>query len=151
MMGIIKTEEQYEEALALVEELMDLDPEPGTENANKLELLILLISNYEKEHFPREMPDPIEAIKFRMEQQQLSQKDLIPYIGSRSRVSEVLNRKRPRTLKMIRTLHKGLGIPADVLIQGPGTVKNIYPIRSNRVGSKAQKVAAPKTRYDRIS
>ena len=150
-MGIIKTEEQYEEALAVVEELMDSDPEPGTGDADKLELLTLLISNYEKDNFPMEMPDPIEAIKFRMEQQQLSQKDLIPYIGSRSRVSEVLNRKRPLTLKMIRTLHKGLGIPADVLIQGPGTVENIYPIRSNRAGFRAQKVAVPKARYDRTS
>jgi len=150
-MGIIKTDEQYEEALAVVEELMDSDPEPGTGDADKLELLILLISNYEKEHFLMEMPDPIEAIKFRMEQQQLSQKDLIPFIGSRSRVSEVLNRKRPLTLKMIRTLHKGLGIPADVLIQGPGTVKNIKPVRSNRNFSRAQKAAAPKARYDRTS
>jgi HTH-type transcriptional regulator/antitoxin HigA len=124
MIGIIKTDEQYEEALALVEELMDLDPEPGSGDADKLELLVLLITNYEKEHFPMEMPDPIEAIKFRMEQQQLSQKDLIPYLGSRGRVSEVLNRKRPLTLKMIRTLHKGLGIPAEVLIQEPGAVDN---------------------------
>ncbi len=148
-MGIIKTDEQYEEALAVVEELMDLGPEPGTEDADKLELLILLISNYEKEHFPMEMPDPIEAIKFRMEQQQLSQKDLIPIIGSRSRVSEVLNRKRPLTLKMIRHLHKGLGIPAEVLIREPKAVENSKRIRNNKDFSGAQKVASPKARYDR--
>jgi HTH-type transcriptional regulator/antitoxin HigA len=151
MIGIIKTDEQYEEALALVEELMDSDPEPVTGDADKLELLTLLISNYEKEHFPMEMPDPIEAIKFRMEQRQLSQKDLIPYIGSRSRVSEVLNRKRPLTLKMIRTLHKELGIPAEVLIQEPGAVENGKLIRSNKDFSGAQKVASPKARYDRTS
>lgn len=151
MIGIFKTDEQYEEALALVEELMDLDPEPGTGDADKLELLILLISNYEKKHFPMEMPDPIEAIKFRMEQQQLSQKDLIPFIGSRSRVSEVLNRKRPLTLKMIRHLYKGLGIPAEILIQEPEAVDNIKPVRSNRDFSRTQKVASPKARYDRTS
>lgn len=151
MIGIIKTDEQYEEALAVVEELMDLDPEPGTGDADKLELLILLISNYEKEHFPMDMPDPIEAIKFRMEQQQLSQKDLIPFIGSRSRVSEVLNRKRPLTLKMIRHLYKGLGIPAEVLIQEPGTADSGKLIRSNKDFSGAKKVASPKARYDRES
>lgn len=150
-MGIIKTDEQYEEALAVVEELMDLNPEPGTWEADKLELLILLISNYEKEHFPMEMPDPIEAIKFRMEQQQLSQKDLIPFIGSRSRVSEVLNRKRPLTLKMIRHLYKGLGIPAEVLIREPGTDDSRKLIRSNRDFSRAKKVASPKAQYDRTS
>jgi HTH-type transcriptional regulator/antitoxin HigA len=151
MIGIIKTDEQYEEALAVVEELMDSDPEPGTGDADKLELLILLISNYEKEHFPMEMPDPIEAIKFRMEQQQLSQKDLIPFIGSRSRVSEVLNRKRPLTLKMIRHLYKGLDIPAEVLIQEPGTVDNGKLIRSNKDFSGAKKVASPRGRYDSTS
>ncbi len=151
MIGIIKTDEQYEEALVVVEELMDSDPEPGTGDADKLELLILLISNYEKERFPMEMPDPIEAIKFRMEQQQLSQKDLIPYIGSRSRVSEVLKRKRPLTLKMIRHLYQGLGIPAEVLIQEPGVVDNIKPVRSNMDFSRAKKVASPKARYDRAS
>jgi HTH-type transcriptional regulator/antitoxin HigA len=69
MIKIIKTDEQYEEALAMVEDLLDSNPEPGTEDADKLELLTLLISNYEKEKFPMELPDPIEAIKFRMEQQ----------------------------------------------------------------------------------
>ena len=111
MIKILKTGEQYEEALAMVEDLLDSDPEPGTEEADKLELLTLLISNYEKEKFPMELPNPIEAIKFRMEQQQLSQRDLIPYIGSRSKVSEVLAGKRPLTLKMIRALNEGLGIP----------------------------------------
>ena len=146
MIKIIKTGEQYEDALVRVEELMELEPEPGTENADKLELLTLLISNYEKEHFPMEMPDPIEAIKFRMDQRQLFQKDLMPYIGSRSRVSEVLNRKRPLTLKMIRALHKGLGIPADVLIRET-TVDNSKPGGIDRDFSRAQKVASPSVQY----
>jgi HTH-type transcriptional regulator/antitoxin HigA len=117
MIKIIKTDEQYNSALAEVEALLDSDPHPDTEAADKLELLTLLISEYEKKHFPVELPDPIEAVKFRMEQQQLTQKDLIPYIGSRSKVSEVLNRKRPLTLKMIRALHQGFGIPLEVLIR----------------------------------
>jgi HTH-type transcriptional regulator/antitoxin HigA len=146
MIGIIKTDEQYEDALVSVEELMELEPEPGTENADRLELLILLISNYEKEHFPMEMPDPIEAVKFRMEQQQLFQKDLIPYIGSRSRVSEVLNRKRPLTLKMIRALHKGLDIPAEVLIR-EAAVSNSKPGGIDMDFPRAQKVASPSVRY----
>ncbi|HLP44836.1 MAG TPA: hypothetical protein VK469_02760 [Candidatus Kapabacteria bacterium] len=81
MIKVIKTDEQYEKALTMLEELLDANPERGTENADKLELLILLISSYEKENFPMDLPDPIEAVKFRMEQQQLSPKDLIPYIG----------------------------------------------------------------------
>ncbi len=116
MIKVIKTDEQYNSVLAEVEGLLDSDPRPETEEADKLELLSLLLSEYERKHFPVELPDPIEAVKFRMEQQQLSQKDIIPYIGSRSKVSEVLNRKRPLTLKMIRSLHQGLGIPLQVLI-----------------------------------
>lgn len=149
MIRIIKTNKQYEEALAMVEELMDLEPEPGTKEADKLELLTLLISSYEREHFPMEMPDPIEAIKFRMEQQQLSRKDLMPYIGSRSRVSEVLNRKRPLTLKMIRTLHKELGIPAEVLIQESLTIRKSEPGGSDSDFSRGKKVAAPSVPYNR--
>jgi HTH-type transcriptional regulator / antitoxin HigA len=148
MVGIIKTVEQYEEALAMVEELMDIDPGPGTEDGDRLELLSLLISSYEKEHFPLEMPDAIEAIKFRLEQQQLSPKDLIPYLGSRSRVSEVLNRKRPLTLKMVRNLHKGLGIPADVLIQAPAEMAGSQSAKRNRNFSGAQKVASSSTQYE---
>jgi HTH-type transcriptional regulator/antitoxin HigA len=149
MIKIIKTNKQYEEALAMVEELMDLEPEPCTREADKLELLTLLISNYEREHFPIEMPDPIEAIKFRMEQQQLSQKDLMPYIGTCNRVSEILNRKRPLTLKMIRTLHKELGIPAEVLIQEPLNIGKSKPGGSDKDFSRLKKVAAPSVPYNR--
>jgi len=117
MIKVIKTETEYEEALKEAEILVELDPKTGTEEGNRLELLTLLISNYEEYHFPLDIPNPIEAIRFRMEQQGLSQKDIIPYIGSRSKVSEVLNGKRPLSLKMIRALHRGLGIPAEVLLQ----------------------------------
>ncbi len=127
MIKVIKTDEQYNTALREVEGLLDLDPQPGSEDADKLELMTLLITEYEKKHFPIELPDPIEALMFRMEQQELNQKDLIPYIGSRSKVSEVLNRKRPLTLKMIRSLHQGLGIPLNVLIQELRTENSKQP------------------------
>jgi HTH-type transcriptional regulator/antitoxin HigA len=115
---IIKTETDYEEALAYLETLMDA--EPGTPQEEELELFAHLIENYERVHFPIGLPDPIEAIQFRMEQQGLTRKDLEPYIGSQSKVSEVLNRKRPLSLAMIRALHKGLDIPAEVLLQEEG-------------------------------
>ncbi len=115
---VLKTEEDYEAALAYVEELMDAAP--GSPEEEKLEVFALLIDTYEEAHHPIDLPDPIEAIKFRMEQQCLLQKDLVPYIGSQSKVSEVLNRKRPLSLNMIRALHEGLGIPAEVLLQEPG-------------------------------
>lgn len=115
---VLKTEADYEAALAYVEELMDA--EPGSPEEDKLEVFALLIEAYEQEHYPIDLPDPVEAIKFRMEQQGLSQKDMVAYLGSQSRVSEVLNRKRPLSLSMIRALHEGLGIPAEVLLQEPG-------------------------------
>ncbi len=115
---VIKTEADYEAALAYVETLMDA--EPGSPEEETLEVFALLIDDYEQAHYPIDLPDPIEAIKFRMEQQGLIQKDLAPYLGSQSRVSEVLNGKRPLSLSMIRALHKGLGIPAEVLLQEPG-------------------------------
>jgi HTH-type transcriptional regulator / antitoxin HigA len=117
---VIKTEAEYEAALALVERLMDERPAPGSPDAERLELLSVLVEDYEAKTLPHEYPDPIEAIRFRMEQQGLRQKDLVPYIGSASKVSEVLSGKRPLTLSMIRALHSGLGIPADVLLQGQG-------------------------------
>lgn len=92
--------------------------EPGTPEADQLEVLVTLMDAYEAEHHAIDSPDPIDALLFRMEQAGLSRKDLEPYIGSRARVSEVLNRRRSLTLAMIRRLRDGLGIPADVLI-GP--------------------------------
>jgi len=117
MEKIIKNDADYENALSKAEKLIDLDPDPGTEAGDELELLTLLIKHYEDEHFPMETPDPIDAIRFRMEQQGLLQKSLIPYIGSKSKVSEILARKRPLTLKMIRALNKALNIPAEILLQ----------------------------------
>ena len=111
---LIKTEEDYNNALARIEELFDADI--NTPEGDELELLVTLVEFYEKEMFPIEAPDPISAIKFRMEQMDLNNNDLIPFIGNKSKVSEVLSGKRALSLNMIRKLHEGLGIPADVLI-----------------------------------
>lgn len=115
---IIKSEEEYRSFRDEVERLAVLDPEPETPEGARLELLSLLVEEYEKRHFPFEAPDPVEAIKFRMNEQGLRQSDLVPYFGTRSRVSEVLSRKRPLTVQMIRSISTGLGIPADILV-GP--------------------------------
>ena len=116
-MKAIRTKTEYNDSLAAVEKLIELDPAPNTPEAGRLELLTLLIQQYEANRFPMALPSPIEAIRFRMDQQGLSPRDLVPYLGSRSKVSEVLNGKRPLSLTMIRALHRGLGIPADVLLQ----------------------------------
>ncbi len=118
MPKLIKTPEEYAAALRRVDELMALDPAAGTTEADELELLAHLAETYEKARFPIDLPDPVEAIKFRMEQQGLSQRDLVPYFGSASRVSEVLSHKRPLNLTAARKLHEGLGIPAAVLLGG---------------------------------
>lgn len=119
-MKVIKTETDYQAALGGLERLIDLDPDVGEEDADTLELLALLIEDYEAKQFPIGLPDPIDAIRFCMEQRGLTQKDLVPFIGSRGKVSEVLSRKRPLTLSMIRALHKGLGVPAEILVGEPG-------------------------------
>lgn len=117
MTKIIKAESDYTAALVELGSLAALDPFPGTPDAERLELLTLLVQNYEESKSPARLPDPIDAIRFRMEQQELTQRDLVPFIGSPSKVSEVLARKRPLTLSMIRALHRGLEIPAQVLLQ----------------------------------
>jgi len=114
---VIKNEKDYEEALQLVERLMIHDPDPDSEEGEKLNLLSTLIKDYESKILPEELPSPIDAIRFRMEQTGLKPIDLTPYIGSRSRVSEILSGKRQLTLNMVRALSEGLGIPAEVLIQ----------------------------------
>jgi HTH-type transcriptional regulator/antitoxin HigA len=114
---IIRTSADHKRVIEEVESLIALDPDPSTDEAERLDLLSLLIEKYELEKFRIERPDPIEAIKFRMEEQGLRQRDLIPFIGSKSKVSEVLAGKRPLTIPMIRALHNGLGIPAEVLLQ----------------------------------
>lgn len=115
---LIKTEADYEAALARISHLMDA--EAGTPAGNELEHLAIVIEAYEGQYHPIELPDPIAAILFRMEQEGLTNRDLAPYIGSSAKVSEVLSGKRDLTLSMIRALHKHLGIPAEVLIQEPG-------------------------------
>lgn len=114
---VITSTEEYKEALALIEELMDANPNPDSEAGEKLGLLAALVRDYESSAFPDSFPDPIDAILFRMEQQGLKPRDLIPFIGSRSKVSEILSRKRPLTLNMMRALETGLGIPAKVLLK----------------------------------
>lgn len=112
----IHTEADYRSALREISALMDADPDPGTPEGDQLDILATLVQAFEARHFPITAPDPVEAIKFRMEQSGLSVKDLEPIIGKSNRVYEVLNRKRPLTLAMIRRLHRNLGIPAAVLI-----------------------------------
>ena len=112
----IRTKADYKRALREVSAYFDNEPEPGTEDGDRFEILATLVEAYESKHFPIEAPDPIEAIRFRMEQGGLSVKDLVPSIGQPNRVYEVLNRKRGLTLEMIRNLHRNLGIPAESLI-----------------------------------
>ena len=115
---LIKTEADYDAALARIEEIFDA--KSGTQEGNELELLTTLVELYEDKAFPIDLPDPIEAIRFRMEQQGLRAKDLVRHIGSPGKVSEVLSGKRPLSLAMIRNLVNGLDIPAEVLLQKPG-------------------------------
>ena len=112
----IRNEADYEAALAAVSPLFDNEPEPGSAAGDFLEVMILLIEKYEQEHYPIEAPDPIEAIKFRMEQMGLTAKDLVPAIGRPNRVYEVLNNKRALTLPMIRNLHEMFNKPLASLV-----------------------------------
>ncbi|PIW30679.1 MAG: hypothetical protein COW30_01500 [Rhodospirillales bacterium CG15_BIG_FIL_POST_REV_8_21_14_020_66_15] len=111
----IKTEHDYNQALARIDELMDA--EPDTPEGDELDVLSMLVDHYESRHFPLDPPDPIEALLFRMDQLGLTRKDIEPLIGGRARVSEVLNRKRRLSLTMIRNLHERMQVPADVLIR----------------------------------
>ena len=111
----IKNEKDYQNALNRLEEIFDA--KKGTEQGDELEILSILIDRYENENFPIGMPDPIEAIKFRMEQMGMKQKDLAEVVGFKSRVSEILNKKRKLTLEMIRKLNTTLHIPTEVLVQ----------------------------------
>jgi len=113
---VLKTDQDYRRALREAERLVSLDPEVGTRDGDRLELLALLIEDFEKRTFLFDPVDPVHAIEFRMQEQGLRQKDLVPLLGSRSRVSEVLGRKRPLTVQMIRALSAGLGIPAAALV-----------------------------------
>lgn len=115
---VIKTEKEYELALDRIDQLMEAVPD--TDEGNEFELLVTLVELYEQLKYPIDLPDAVSAIMFRMEQQGLKQKDLVQFIGSKSKVSEVLAGKRPLSLSMIRKLHTGLGIPVEVLLQEPG-------------------------------
>ena len=110
----VKNKRDYNKALERVDKLMD--SRKGTPEFDELEILSILVERYEDEHTPIDYPDPIEAIHFYMEQNDLRPRDLVSYIGSRSKVSEVLNKKRPLSIKMIRSLTKYLKIPASILI-----------------------------------
>lgn len=128
---VLKTERDYKAALACVGRLMD-QPSP---DEDELELWSLLVEKYEEERFPIAAPDPIEAIRFRMDQAGLQSADLHPYLQSKSRVSEVMNRKRPLSLSMIRALHHGLKIPAEVLVQEPAAP---YTVRRRKSSTRKQ-------------
>jgi HTH-type transcriptional regulator/antitoxin HigA len=114
---IIETEEEYNNAIARIDELFDA--KKGSKDAKELDLLVLLVNKYELENFPIDKPDPIEYIKIRMEEMGLKASDLVPYMGNKGNVSRVLNRKRGLSIEMIRNLHKGLGFPLDVLVSEP--------------------------------
>jgi HTH-type transcriptional regulator/antitoxin HigA len=111
----IRTKADYRSALREIGSLMTA--RTGTRDGERLDVLVTLVEAYEAKHYPMDLPDPVEAIRFRMEQSGLAPRDLVPMIGQLNRVYEVLNRKRPLTLKMIWRLHRGLGIPAESLIK----------------------------------
>lgn len=112
---VIKSEKEYDQALKRLDVIFDAPPD--TPKGDEAELLVILIEKYEDENYPIEAPDPIEAIKFRMEQMNMKKKDLATVLGYRSRVTEILNKRRKLTLKMIRNLHNKMNIPYESLIQ----------------------------------
>jgi HTH-type transcriptional regulator/antitoxin HigA len=111
----LKTKRDHRRALAEIERLMGA--KQNTPDGDRLDVLVTLVEAFEAKHYPIDLPDPVEAIKYHMEQKGLAPRDLVRFIGSRNRVYEVLNRKRPLTLRMVWRLHKGLGIPAESLIK----------------------------------
>lgn len=113
----IKTRRDYHRALKEIERLMN--SKRGTPEGDRLDILVTLVEAWEVKHYPIDLPDPVEAIKYHLEQKGLEPRDLVRYIGSRNRVYEILNRKRPLTLRMVWRLHVGLGIPAESLIKMP--------------------------------
>lgn len=110
----IKTEQDHNKSIKRIEELWGAKKD--TPEGDELDLLVTLVESYEMKHYPISVPDPIEAIKFRMEQMDMTKADMVKYIGSQSRVSEILNGKRKLTLKMVKSLYKGLKIPAEILL-----------------------------------
>lgn len=116
MLKPIKTKKDYKTTLNRIAELMDIDIAEGSNEYNELEVLAILVDDYETKNFPIDLPDPVEAIKFRLEQLDLGTTDLVKIFGSKSRTSEILSRKRKLSISMIRKLHRSLNIPASTLI-----------------------------------
>jgi len=131
---VIKSRRQYRRYLKEVDRLLPLDPDPRTPEGARLELLVVVIEAYEKEYFNFRKPDPVDAILFRMEQQGLKQKDIAEFVGGRNRASEILSRKRPLTLPMIRALHEKLGISTELLVREPAA-----EYRVSRKSAKAKR------------
>jgi HTH-type transcriptional regulator / antitoxin HigA len=148
----IKTEADYQSALKEIEGLFDVQTD--TPAADRLEVLMTLVEAFEEKHYPIPLPDPVEAILYFMESRGLSRRELEPYIGSRARVSEILNRKRQLTMEMIRKLHKGLGISAEVLIQpypsGSGPLHGFHSADRLRTG-KNRNGNCPTSPADRVA
>ena len=142
----IRTEADYDAALSEVERLWG--SKAGTPAGDRLDVLLILIDDYESKHHPIDPPDPVDAIKFRMEQMSLSRKDLEPLIGSRGRVAEVLNRRRPLSLAMIRNLHRKLHIPLESLVASSKLVANkrMQRTRQSVTHSKKRKMRATLSR-----
>src|SRR5437763_3830741 len=134
---VIKTEAEYKATLARIEAIFDA--KPGTAKGDELELLLLLVETYEDKTYPIDLPDPIAALRFRMDQEGLKPKDLIPYIGSKSKVSEVLSGRRPLSLTMIRKLVTGLHFPAEVALRKTKSV----PTRRTAKGRTARRIQTP--------
>jgi HTH-type transcriptional regulator/antitoxin HigA len=129
---VIKTEQEYQATLARIDQIFD--SKPGTSKGDELELLLLLVETYENDVFPIDPPDAIAALRFRMEQQGLQAKDLVPYLGSKSKVSEVLSGRRPLSLTMIRKLVEGLGLPAQVALR-PTKARSLSGPRRRAIAS----------------
>ena len=142
---IIKTEAEYRAYLSEIEQLATQDPLPGTPEGDRLELLAKLVEDYELVRFKFEKPDPVEAIRFRMHEQGLRQKDLASILGGKNRVSEVLSGKRPLTLAMVRALNEALKIPAELLIREPAPAPYASPSRAPR--KRLRNTAKPRVRH----
>lgn len=136
---IIKTDAQYQRFMAEVERLAALDPDPDSSDGARLELLAMLVEMYEKVRFAFAPPDPIEALAFRMEQQGLRQKDIAPLLGGKNRASEVLARKRPLTLPMIRSLYEKLELAPVLLIREPTATYKVSAAARTRLGPGSRK------------
>ncbi len=142
---VIKTDTEHQQAVVALSALMDSNPVEGSNEADQLDVLSLLIESYEEVAFPIDLPGPVEAIRFRMEQQGLNQKDMIPYFGSAARVSEVLNGKRPLSVNMMRNLNRELGIPAEVLLHEAGAE---LPINEGQWDQSVLKAMANRGYFD---